>query len=157
MDLELFSKMSAFQFVSKYFSRIFLASSGWLIFNIVFFGLLILIDQPTKVIGLNKGMFISQKIFGINLYLCTIILYFILVAFLIVFTFHFYKCRRQLLAKRRRGMPGFSCRLSNTLPCGANSRVLCYCADSRCNGKKNNSIFWIYCNGCLVFFLLWFI
>mmetsp|Transcript_2448 Transcript_2448/g.2556 ORF Transcript_2448/g.2556 Transcript_2448/m.2556 type:complete len:767 (+) Transcript_2448:215-2515(+) len=57
MDADLPSKMSAFQFVTKYFSRIFLASSGWLIFNIVFFGLIILIDQPAKVIGLNKGNF----------------------------------------------------------------------------------------------------
>lgn len=58
MDADLPSKMSAFQFVTKYFSRIFLASSGWLIFNIVFFGLIILIDQPAKVIGLNKGILI---------------------------------------------------------------------------------------------------
>lgn len=34
----------------------FLASTTWFIFNMIFSGLLILIDEPTKVIGFTKGI-----------------------------------------------------------------------------------------------------
>jgi hypothetical protein len=71
MDIELSSKMTASQFAAKYLSRIFLVSSGWLIVNIVFFGLIILIDQPTKVIGLNKGIFYFYFLRKVLILICT--------------------------------------------------------------------------------------
>ena len=43
------------QFFAKHSVALFLASTTWFIFNLVFSGLLILIDQPTMVIGFTKG------------------------------------------------------------------------------------------------------
>lgn len=69
------SNITVLQFVTKYFTRVFLASCAWLIFNVVFFGLIILIDQPTKVIGFNKGIFLFSSDFSyLSVSLCTIIL-----------------------------------------------------------------------------------
>ena len=48
-------ELSLYKFLHRYSSSIFLASATWMIINIVFIGQLLLIDQPTKIIGFNKG------------------------------------------------------------------------------------------------------